>query len=62
MIVLDTHTLIWWVDGGAQLSQAALAAITEELHREDGLILVSAISAWEIAMLVEKGRLALRHG
>lgn len=59
MIVLDTHALLWWVNGDAQLSQNALEAIDHELQADHGEILMSAISAWEIALLVEKGRLTL---
>lgn len=59
MIVLDTHALLWWVNGTPRLSQPALEAIEQELQADDGEILISAISAWEIALLVEKGRLAL---
>ena len=58
MIVLDTHVLIWWVNGNAQLSHRARKAIERELEGE-AQVMVSAISAWEIAMLVAKGRLAL---
>lgn len=58
MIVLDTHTLIWWVSGDtAQLSAAAMGIINAE--QSDGEILVSSITAWEIAMLVAKERIAL---
>lgn len=57
MIVLDTHTLIWWVNGDKQLSSKAKKAIDSELT--DGQVMISAISAWEIAMLVSKNRLAL---
>lgn len=59
MIVLDTHTLLWWVNGDSQLSPHALEAIGHELQADDGEILISAISAWEMALLVEKGRLTL---
>lgn len=59
MIVLDTHTLIWWVNGDSLLSSKAKAAIEHEQQSEEGIILVSSISAWEIALLVERGRLAL---
>jgi len=52
MIVLDTHVLIWWVNGDERLSPRARTAIEHEL-------LVSAISAWEVAVLIAKGRLAL---
>ena len=59
MIVLDTHALLWWVNGDPQFSQSALKAIEHELQAEEGEILISAITAWEIALLVEKGRLTL---
>lgn len=59
MIVLDTHALVWWVNGDSRLSKRAKTAIEREQRAEDGLILISAISAWEIAMLIEKGRLTL---
>lgn len=56
MIVLDTHTLVWWVTNDSSLSKKAKAAIERE--RAGGEIVVSAISAWEIAMLVERETLA----
>ena len=59
MIVLDTHALIWWASGHKEeLSAAALQAIENELE-DGGQIFISAISAWELAMLVAKGRVAL---
>ena len=58
MIVLDTHALLWWASGAAdQLSPVALDAIQTEM--DDGRIVVSSISAWELAMLVARGRVAL---
>ena len=59
MIVLDTHTLIWWVSNKDKLSELALNAIEQELNNENGQILVSSITAWEISLLVEKGRITL---
>ncbi|TGG93587.1 type II toxin-antitoxin system VapC family toxin [Natronospirillum operosum] len=59
MIVLDTHVLVWWVNGSGQLSLNAKNAIEDERVSEEGLVLVSAISAWEIAMLVRADRLTL---
>ena len=58
VIILDTHALIWWVNGDGRLSKKAKNAIDKELAA-GGQVLVSAISAWEVAMLVEKGRLGL---
>ena len=57
MIVLDTHTLVWWVTGDPTLSKKAKAAIERE--QAGGDIVVSSISAWEIAMLVKHDRLVL---
>lgn len=58
MIVLDTHTLLWWASGDkGQLSAAAAQTIEGELN--GGQIMVSSISAWELAMLVARGRVAL---
>lgn len=58
MIVLDTHVLLWWVSGSGQLSATAEKAIKRTLARGSE-VLISAISAWEVAMLIEKGRLVL---
>ncbi|CAH2934512.1 MAG: Toxin 1, PIN domain [uncultured Paraburkholderia sp.] len=57
MIVLDTHALVWWVTVDSTLSKKAKSAIERELA--GGEILVSSISAWEIAMLVEREKLVL---
>ena len=58
MIVLDTHTLVWWASGiKAQVSVAAMQAIEAEMPGGD--IFVSSISAWELAMLVDRGRIDL---
>ena len=65
MILLDTHALIGWADGDRlRLSGNALAAIDQEIEstgRPSGSpgLLVSAISCWEVALLVNRGRLAL---
>jgi PIN domain nuclease of toxin-antitoxin system len=58
MIVLDTHVLLWWVSGSDQLSETAEKAIKRTLAKGSE-VLVSAISAWEVSMLIEKGRLVL---
>ncbi len=58
MIVLDTHALVWWVNGDSALFRAAGRAIERERKRQ-GEIVISSISAWEIAMLIQKERLVL---
>jgi PIN domain nuclease of toxin-antitoxin system len=61
VIVLDTHVLLWWVSGvTGRISPSARAALDAETR--GGTILVSAISAWEIALLVARKRLELTLG
>ena len=57
MIVIDTHALVWAVSDDEQLGPAARETITASATA--GGVLVSAITPWEIAMLVQKDRLAL---
>ena len=57
MIVLDTHVLIWAMTDDAQLGTAASATIEETAQTDR--IGISAITPWEIALLVERGRLRL---
>lgn len=59
MIVLDTHALVWWVADGARLSDRARDALARKLDEPGSQVLFSAITAWEIAMLQERGRLVL---
>ena len=59
MIILDTHVLVWAVDGDARLGRTARAAI-EAAGQADG-IGISAITPWEIALLADRGRLRLRR-
>jgi len=54
VIVLDTHSLIWWMQGSDRLSRAARRAI----QRSDDLI-VPAICTWEMAMLVYRDRVRI---
>jgi PIN domain nuclease of toxin-antitoxin system len=56
VIVLDTHIWIWWVHGDDRLR----GKHREILQQNEGSGLgVSVISCWEIAKLVECGRLVL---
>jgi len=57
VIVLDTHVWLWWLSNPEKLTPAATQRIDREVN--DGQICISSISAWEIAMLVSKGRLEL---
>ena len=55
MILLDTHVLVWMVADSKRLSKSALGAI-RAAQREGGLG-ISAISLWELAWLVGRGRI-----
>ncbi len=57
MIVLDTHVLIWTVNGDSRLGAAARPLIEETAQTD--CVAVSAITPWEIALLAERGRLRL---
>lgn len=56
MIVLDTHIWVWWVQGDARLTQQHQQWLQQ--YQSQGLG-VSIFSCWEVAKLVEKGRLTL---
>lgn len=57
MTLLDTHVLVWLLSGNSRLGGQARPLI--QRAAEENTLLVSAITPWEIAMLVSKGRLAL---
>ncbi len=59
MIVLDTHALVWWVSAPARIPARARRLIDRAAGTGEP-IAVSSISIWEVAMLVERGRLVLR--
>ena len=58
MIVLDTHAWLWWISNPEQLPETA-RDIIEGAAREKK-IFISSISAWEVALLVSRGRLQFR--
>jgi PIN domain nuclease of toxin-antitoxin system len=57
--LLDTHALVWWVDGSKKLAREQSRAT--ERAASTGALFLSEISFWEIAMLVEAGKLTLRE-
>ncbi len=56
-VVLDTHVLVWLVHGDGRLAASAVRVI--EQAAQEGAAFVAAITPWEIALLVAKGRLSL---
>ena len=59
MILLDTHVLFWALDNSKALSRPAASAIRRA--RRQGGIAISAISIWELASLLARGRIR-RYG
>ena len=52
-LLLDTCVLLWWFDDPTLLSEQALTVIKEP----DNKIIVSVVSAWEIAIKKALGKL-----
>ena len=57
MILLDTHTWLWWLHSPDQLSDRARTALT--IGENQNELLVSSISVWEIAVKYGIGKLPL---
>ena len=58
-VLLDTHVLVWLLAGNPRLGTEAQRLIREAAQAD--LLHLSAISPWEIAVLVQKGRLVLEQ-
>lgn len=54
-VLLDTHALLWYASDSYKLT-----ALAKQRIEEADWVYVSAMSAWEIGMLVNKDRLSLR--
>jgi PIN domain nuclease of toxin-antitoxin system len=57
MILLDTHVLLWMTLEPDRLSRTAAKAIHEARHA--GIICISDITLWEMASLVQRGRIQI---
>ncbi len=57
MILLDTHALLWLNQGSPRLGPRARQAADEALLADS--LAVSAVSFWEVAVLVERRRVEL---
>jgi PIN domain nuclease of toxin-antitoxin system len=56
-ILLDTHAWIWLFQGSTELSKNVIVKINQT--GSQGKVFISAISVWELSMLVAKGRVTL---
>lgn len=57
-LLLDTHIALWLESGDEQMRPETRQGI-DACWRDGGLILMSAVTAWELALLVDKGHVAL---
>ena len=55
-LLLDTHIIVWAVSGAVELEPRVAALITDTRNE----LWMSAVSAWELAMLAERGRIDVR--
>lgn len=56
-VLLDTHALLWLLQGSLQMGRKSRALA--ERARKSNRLLVSAVSYWEIARLLNDGRIRL---
>jgi len=56
-LLLDTHVLLWWLDGHP-MSDAAMTAIADPTNE----VFISAATVWEISIKSEKGKLRINDG
>lgn len=52
-LLLDTHTLLWWLDGDRRMSKRARTLVGRDVNE----VFVSAASAWEITTKWRLGKL-----
>ena len=57
VILLDTHVLVWLDEANPRLGASSIEIIDGAFH--SGTVLVSAITFWEVGMLVRKGRIQM---
>lgn len=58
-MVIDSHTLLWWLDGDDRLSSKA-RQILEDESAAPGSLFVSAVTFWELRLKEVRGRLTPR--
>jgi PIN domain nuclease of toxin-antitoxin system len=57
VIICDTHVLLYWAISPERLSSAAAEALVQ--GRITGRLACADITLWEIAMLIDKGRVSV---
>ena len=59
MILLDTHVLLWMMGNSTRLGSQTKELMTKSMS--DRQLYVSAITFWEIGMLLRRRRLTINH-
>lgn len=57
-VLLDTHIALW-LDSGSERLRPSTRALIDGHWRNGGTVFLSAVTAWEIALLVDTGRIEL---
>jgi PIN domain nuclease of toxin-antitoxin system len=57
-LLLDTH-IVLWLDSGSDRLRPSTRVLIDDWWRRGGAILVSAVTAWEVALLADTGRIEL---
>ena len=57
MVVVDTHALVWQLSADGKMGKLSRARLEKALARDE--LCVSAVTFWEISMLVSRDRLRL---
>lgn len=55
-MVIDSHTLLWWLDGDARLSAEGRRILDDDAVEPDSLV-VSAVTFWEFRLKEIRGKL-----
>jgi PIN domain nuclease of toxin-antitoxin system len=55
--ILDTHTLVWWLRNEPGMLTKAQLHVLAECERSREPVAISAISLWELAMMIERKKL-----
>ena len=58
-MVIDSHTLLWWLDGDERLSDRAGLILNNEGAERESLV-VSAVTFWEFRLKEVRGKLTPR--
>ncbi len=55
--LLDTHTLLWWIQGNPSLSDRAQEILSDDSHQ----LYLSVASLWEVTIKLNIGKLTIPH-